>query len=164
MVVSDEAFRYRLRLQEQQQVIRPAGLRIRARHVEAAERVRADHRARALAVEVQVADEEPLARLLELVAGCSRRPRRSGRTAESFASCERVVEVVGLRDREHRAEDLFLEDAGLGVDVGDDGRLDEVAVALGGLAAGDEPAFLLADLDVVEDRLRRAPSLITGPM
>ena len=67
---------------------------------------------------------------------------------------ERLVEVLDLDDREHRAEDLLLRDARRRLDVGDDRRLDEVALRGPGLAAGDEAAFLLADPDVVEDLLR----------
>src|SRR5581483_6921922 len=47
-----------LRLQEVQQVVRPAGLAVRARHVEAAERMRTDHGAGRLAVEIEVAAHE----------------------------------------------------------------------------------------------------------
>ena len=46
----------RFGLQEKQQIVLPAGFGIRARHVEAAEGVRADHRAGALAVQIQIAD------------------------------------------------------------------------------------------------------------
>src|SRR5260370_32628033 len=52
--------RDRLRLQEQAEVLAAAGLRIGAGHVEAAERMHAHERARALAVQVEIADEEPL--------------------------------------------------------------------------------------------------------
>ena len=57
------------RLQEQEQVVAAAGLGVGARHVEAAERMDADQRAGALAVQVEVADEELLARALR---ACSR--------------------------------------------------------------------------------------------
>src|SRR5947209_2051853 len=50
--------RDRFRLQEEPEVVAAARLRIRPRHVEAAERMRADERAGALAVDVEVADEE----------------------------------------------------------------------------------------------------------
>src|SRR5205085_6719425 len=62
-----ELLRDALRLQEQQQVVASAGLRVGAAHVEAAERVRADDRAGALAVDVQVADEELALRALDLL-------------------------------------------------------------------------------------------------
>src|SRR5262249_32932807 len=61
-----QLLRHALRLQEQQQVVAAAGLAVGAAHVEAAERVAAHHRAGALAVQVEVADEELLARLLQL--------------------------------------------------------------------------------------------------
>src|SRR6059058_5775304 len=53
-------------LHEEAEVIAPAGFRVCAAHVEAAEGVRADERARALAVEVEVADVELAARALQL--------------------------------------------------------------------------------------------------
>src|SRR5947209_10716366 len=55
-------------LEEEAEVVAPAGLRVSAAHVEAAERVYADERARALAVEVEVADVELAPRAFELVA------------------------------------------------------------------------------------------------
>ena len=69
-----------------------------------------------------------------------------------------VFEVARLDDRQHRAEDLLLRDGGLGIDVGDDCGLDEVALAgfFRRPAAGDEPsAFGDSLLDVAEDRLHR---------
>src|SRR6266542_2800292 len=52
----------RLRLREEVEILATAGLRVGAGHVEAAERVHADERSRALAVQVEVAAEElPLA-------------------------------------------------------------------------------------------------------
>ena len=65
---------------------------------------------------------------------------------------ERVIEIARLGHRQHRAENLFLEDARLGIDVGDHGRLHEIAVARRRAAARDQPAFLLADLDVFQNR------------
>src|SRR6185437_2030383 len=47
-----------LGLREEQQVVAATGLRVGTRHIEAAEGMAADHRAGALAVEVQVADVE----------------------------------------------------------------------------------------------------------
>src|SRR5579863_1034434 len=47
---------HRLALGEQVQVIRAAGLRVGSRHIESAERLRTDHGAGALTVDVQVAD------------------------------------------------------------------------------------------------------------
>src|ERR1019366_893683 len=47
-----------LGLREQVEIVRSAGLGIGAGHVEAAEGVRAHHRSRALAVQVEVADVE----------------------------------------------------------------------------------------------------------
>ena len=63
-----------------------------------------------------------------------------------------MLEIAGPRDGQHGAEDLLLEEARFGVDVGDDGGLNEVAFAGRGSAAGEQAPFLLPDLDVVEDR------------
>ncbi len=66
---------------------------------------------------------------------------------------EGVVEVLRLDDGEDGAEDLFERDAGGGSDVGDDGGRD-VKAAFGifdCVAAGEDTAFGLADVDVVED-------------
>src|SRR5437660_791809 len=57
-----------LALCEEQKVVRAAGFRVRAAHVEAAEGVRSDHRSGALAVEVQVADLKLSGRAIELLA------------------------------------------------------------------------------------------------
>src|SRR6202012_1424697 len=56
-------------------------------------------------------------------------------------------------DGKNGTEDLFLGDAGVGGNVGDDGGGDEVALFRGvdRFVAGDEAAFGFADGDVVED-------------
>src|SRR5262245_22860413 len=73
-----ELLRDRLLLREQVQVLAASGLRVRAGHVEAAERVDADQSSRALAVEVQVADVElPLAALEPLADSRVERSRQS---------------------------------------------------------------------------------------
>src|SRR5215510_11096768 len=53
------------RLQEQQQVIAAAGLRVSARHVEAAKRMHADQSTSALTVEIEIADVKLSARAVE---------------------------------------------------------------------------------------------------
>ena len=77
--VSD-LLRDRLGLGEEVEVLAPAGLRIRARHVEAAEGVHADERARALAVQVEVSAEELALAALEPLRGRASRASPSGRT------------------------------------------------------------------------------------
>lgn len=61
--------------------------------------------------------------------------------------------VVEGGDGDDRAEDLLLEDPGVALHVGEDRGLEVVAVreVVGTGAARDQPAFLLADPDVVED-------------
>ena len=76
-----------------------------------------------------------------------------------------VVEILGGHDCQHRSEDLLLGDAHLLVDIGEDGRLDEVALVVG---AARQPiaadlrlaAFFAADVDVLEVGLELA--LING--
>src|ERR1700686_3761900 len=65
--VSRNLFRDRLGLQELQQIIRAAGLRVRAGHVEAPKRMRSHHRPGTLAVDVQIANEEPVSSLPDLL-------------------------------------------------------------------------------------------------
>src|SRR5690554_5632373 len=62
-----------------------------------------------------------------------------------------MIEVARLHDGHYRPEDLLTSDGGAHRNVGEDGRLDEPAVALGLLAAQHELAFALAGLDVTED-------------
>src|SRR5271169_3191889 len=94
-----------LGLREQQQVVRPAGFGVRARHVETAKGMRAHHGARALAIDVQVADVELVHRALLLL-------RRTGIDSAGQAEfrvvgdLERVIEIAGLGHRQHRPEDL----------------------------------------------------------
>src|ERR1043166_6482809 len=84
---SAELLRDALRLEEQEQVVASARLAVGAAHVEAAERMAADHRAGALAVQVQVADEELVARALEL-----RRVPRVDRAREPVVRVVRDLE------------------------------------------------------------------------
>src|SRR5688500_5650093 len=58
-------FRRKLCLHKQQKVVAAAGLRIGARHVEAAERMHADQRARAFAIQVQITNVEFVTRAIE---------------------------------------------------------------------------------------------------
>jgi DNA-binding NarL/FixJ family response regulator len=55
-------------LREQVEIIRATRFRIGSRHIEAAERMRAHHRSRALAVQVKIADVELLHRAIEFLA------------------------------------------------------------------------------------------------
>ncbi len=67
-----------------------------------------------------------------------------------------MIEIASLGHRQHRAENFFLENARLRIDVRDHRRLDEVSVARSRVAARDQPAFPLAGLDVIENGLLRA--------
>src|ERR1043165_6950240 len=140
-------------LEEEGEIVAPAGLRVRAAHVEAAEGVRADERACALAVEVEVADVELAARALQLLAVV--RVDRAGQAVlRVVGDAERVVEVVRADAGEDGAEDFFLLDAVAGLHVGDDGRLDEEALlAVAAASRHDAPAVRFALLDVVVDGL-----------
>src|SRR5438309_11320151 len=113
--------------------------------------MRPHHRARALAIDVQVADVELAAGALDLV------PRArvdSAREAELgvVGNFKRVVEAARFDDREHRAEDLFLLELGIRWDVRENRGLDEVPFAGfgGALAAGEQASIFLALLDVAE--------------
>ena len=55
-----------LRLRKQVKVIRPARLRIRPAHVESAKRMRSHHRARALAIQIEIAHVKLPRRVVQL--------------------------------------------------------------------------------------------------
>ena len=65
---------------------------------------------------------------------------------------QRLIEIFGFGNRQHRAENLFLKNLRAWRDVGDDRGRDEVSFSVLSAAAGDQPALALADLDVVQDR------------
>src|SRR5437660_8444676 len=90
-------------LHEEAEVVAPAGLRVGAAHVEAAEGVRADERARALAVEVEVADVELAPRALQLLA-VVRVDRARQTVLRVVRYPKRVVEVVRTDARKDGAE------------------------------------------------------------
>ncbi len=62
-----KTIRDRLALRKQQQIIRPAGFRVGAAHVESAKRLHTNQRAGAFAVEIQIADMKLFAGALEPV-------------------------------------------------------------------------------------------------
>jgi len=116
--------------------------------------VRAHHGASAFAVQIQIANVKGFFGLLNLafVFGIDR-TRQSKfcivRNLESF------VKVFGFDDRQHRPKDLFLRDAGLRADIGDNCRLHEVAVARGAPAAEHHATFLPPDFDVIQNSVHR---------
>src|SRR5262249_6145241 len=136
--------------------VRAARLGVSAGHVEAAEGMCADHGAGAFAVEIEIARLEFIARALQLFA-------RTGVNGAGqpelgvVGDVERVIEIARLDYGQHRPEDLFLSQPRGGSDVSNDSGLDEVALARlpGRTAAVNEPAFLLADLDVIQNTLHR---------
>lgn len=110
-----------------------------------------------LGVELVVA-VDPDGSGLELVGGAD----GTGDVAREDGGGETVHRVVGLGDDvglvlelghdDDGAEDLLLDDAHVGLDVGEDGGLDEEALGAVALASGvDGRALLLAALDVRHD-------------
>ena len=72
-----------------------------------------------------------------------------------LAICDGVFEILAGNDRHHRPEDFFLRDAHLGIDVGEYGRLHEVAVLVFAFiqtiaAALHAGAFGLSDLHILQ--------------
>ena len=121
----------------------------------------ADERARALAVDVEIADKELGKRLLDArrVAGVY----GSGEAEfGSVGDCQRVVEAGGPDHGEHRPEDLFLGDAGRRIDVRDDRRFNKIPITGRGPPAGEQAAFRPAAFEVVEDPLE-GPSVDHRP-
>src|SRR6185312_16886806 len=108
-----------------------------------------DHqRARALAVDVEIADME-----LALGAGDTVAVGREERAGQAVLRVvgdgQRLVKVLRLDDRQHRPKNLFLRQPRRGRDIGDDGRRDEIALLAGWLAAYSDLALILANLDVL---------------
>jgi len=78
-----------------------------------------------------------------------------------LANFDGVLEVVAGDDGDHGAKDFLLRDAHLGIDVDEDGGLEEPSMLVFALveavAAGDEfCAFFFADVDVAEVGLKLA--------
>src|SRR5437660_692496 len=112
--------------------------------------MRAYHRSRRFAVDVQIADVELTLRNLDLVAVV--RVHRSSQSEFSVvADAQSVLEIAARNHRQHRTEDLFLRDARHRIDVRDHRWLDVEAVALGATATRDDTSLTAADLDVLED-------------
>jgi hypothetical protein len=53
----------RFRLKELEEIVGSTGFRIRSRHIEAAKRMSADHRAGTFAIDIQISYKEPVSRL-----------------------------------------------------------------------------------------------------
>src|SRR3954449_258153 len=108
------ALRGDLRLQEQQQIIAPARLRVGAGHVESTERMHTNERARALTIQIQVPDMKLSTRALEfrLVIAVNRARQTKLRIVRDL---ERVVVILRLDHGEHWPEDLFLLDRRAGL-------------------------------------------------
>ncbi len=87
----------------------------------------ANERARAFAIQVQVADVKLSACALKF-----RFIRAVNRARQSILRVIRyllsVVVILSFDNCEHRTEDLFLFDRCAGFDVGDDSRLDKVSL------------------------------------
>src|SRR6185437_4160319 len=119
------------------------------------ERMRSHDGSGALAVDVEVADVELTDGAVQFVLGTG----VDGAGEAEFSvvgNMQGMVEIVRFDDGQHRPENLFLLDAGAGLDIGNDGGLNEPAVAgiAVTLAAGQQPsALFLADLDVFENGL-----------
>src|SRR5882672_9865983 len=146
-----ELRRRKLCLHEQQKVIVTAGFRVGARHVEAAKRMHAHQRARALAIEIEIADVELAAGALDL--RFVSRVNRAGQTKLRVVRDTQSIRIVVRFDhRQHRPEDLFLLDRRARIHVGDDRRLDkETLLAVRAAAGNDATAFGFAFLNVTID-------------
>src|SRR5208282_6236083 len=131
--------------------------RIGTRHIETARRMRAYHRSRAFAVQVEIADVELAHRAVEFL------PRTGVHRARQselgvVGDFEGVVEIARLDHNQHRAENFFLLQRRLRLNVGNHGGLNEISLAGTGIARapGDQPSILLANLDVPENVVHRS--------
>ena len=93
--------------------------------------MRSDHRAGALAVEIQVADVELHEGSVELSGGVG--VKGSGQTVLGvIGNRERIIEVPRFDYGKYRAKDLFLGNAGRWCNIGKYGGLNVLAVFFGG--------------------------------
>src|SRR5215472_14912300 len=141
-------------LEEQQQIVFSAGLGVGAGHVEPAEGMRADHRAGALAVQIQIPDVEHFFGLADLF-GILRVHRAGQAKLRVVGNRERVVVILRLDDREHGTKHFLLRQPRFRRHVRDNRRLDEISIARRALSARDKPSILLPYLDVVQNGLHR---------
>src|ERR1700693_1153427 len=116
-----------LGLREEGEVLAPSGLGICPRHVEAAEGVHADQRARALAVQIQVAAEELPLPALEAPA-VARVERARQAVLGVVGDGDSLVEVLHFQHGEHRPEDLFPRETVARLDLVHHRRPDEKAI------------------------------------
>src|SRR5258706_6278209 len=101
--------RRELGLHEQQQIVAAAGLGIRSRHVEAAERMDANKGAGAFAIEIEITDVKFTARVFQPgFVGRIDRARQAELRVIGYP--QSVVIVVGLNHGEDGTKDLFLLD------------------------------------------------------
>src|ERR1700759_3916489 len=99
-------FSYAFRLCKEQQVVRAARLRIRAAHVEPAERMSSDHRARALAIQVKIANVILGACLVQrFTRSCVDCARET--VLRVVSDSEALLEILHLDDRQYRSKNLF---------------------------------------------------------
>src|SRR5579863_2177451 len=116
--------------------------------------MRADHRARALTIEIKIADVEAFASLFQLlrILRINSAGKPKFRAVRDF---QRVIEVPGLDNRENWAKNLFLSDARLRIDVRDHRRLNEVTITRRAIAADEYASFFLPNVDVAEHGFER---------
>src|SRR5271168_1795283 len=133
------------------EIVFAAGFGVGAGHVEAAEGVGADHGAGAFAIQIKIADVEGFFGFFDFLGifGVDGAGKAELRVVGDF---QRLLEVFRFDDSQNGAEDFFLGDARFGIDVGDDRRLHEVAVAGGAFAAEEQLPFLLTEVDVTKNR------------
>ena len=153
-ILSRDLFSDRLGLQEKQQIIRSASLRIGSGHVKSTKRMRANHSARALPVDVHVADKELVPRAGN-VRGVSRINRARQTVLRIVRHLHGVVEIPSLRHRENRAKDLFLKNTSLRINIRNHRRRNEKSSPRIAIPAGQKPAFLLPNLDISQNRFLR---------
>src|SRR5205807_10034913 len=102
-----ELLSHRLSLRKQIQIIGPPGLRIGARHIESAERMRSCNSARAFAVDIQIAHVEFTNGPVNLVTRL--RVDRSGQSKlRIIGDLEPVVEVSRFDHHQHWPENFLL--------------------------------------------------------
>src|SRR5580658_3172887 len=118
--------------------------------------MRAYHRSGALAVQIEIADVELAHGAIEFLArtGIDGAGQSELGVVGDFKG---LIEVARLDHHQHRAENLFLLERRLRRNVGNHGRLNEIAFARLSVtrAACDQASIFFADLDVAQDVIHR---------
>ena len=117
--------------------------------------MRPHHRPCTLAIDIQIPHEKQFLRLRNLLfVGSVNRPRQP--ILSSVRQFNGMIEILGLSHRQHRTKHFFLKQTRVNRNIGNDRRLQIIPIARRLATTRHQPAFLLSNLDVIQNRFLRA--------